>query len=374
MRLLFVSHSVPPAGASLSNIGGMQRVAADLYRALGEHPEVELDALLLRTSWRLTHVLTGPFLGRLLVEIPRTVRRYGIDVVLHSSMVTASAMIPVQGKLRAYGARTAAIVHGRDVTLPNPVYQRLVPRVFGAVDLVLPVSRATGEACLQRGLTPEKLRVIPNGIDMDRFEAPVDRATAREKFAAEGYGLPEDALLLCSVGRQVERKGFTWFIDQVLPGLPENVHYWLAGEGPEAERIREVISARGLARRVRLLGRVSEADLHRLYSAADLFAMPNIPVPGDMEGFGVVMLEAGLCGLPTVAANLEGVRDVITSGENGHLVESGNAAAFAEVIRTYHADRDLLRRDGLRARAYVESRFNWKHVANQYVQALRDPA
>lgn len=372
VRLLFVSHSVPPAGASLSNIGGMQRVAADLYQALGEHPDVELDSLLLQTSQRMTALLTGPFLGRLLWQIPRAVRQYGIDAVLHSSMVTASVSVALQRQLRALGVRSAAIVHGRDVTLPNPAYQQLVPRVFDALDLVLPVSRATGEACLQRGLRPDKLHVIPNGIDIHRFPTLIDRAAARRRFLEAGFQLPDDVLLVCSVGRQVERKGFAWFIDQVLPGLPENVHYWLAGEGPEADRIRTLIAERNLAHRVRLLGRVTEEELHTLYCGADLFVMPNIPVPGDMEGFGVVMLEAGLCGLPTIAADLEGVRDVITPGQNGHLVESGNAAAFVEVIGSYLIDRDLIHRDGQRARAHVTDHFGWKHVANQYVQALHD--
>jgi phosphatidylinositol alpha-1,6-mannosyltransferase len=285
-------------------------------------------------------------------------------------MVTASSAIPLQKKLHLAGARTAAIVHGRDVTLPNPLYQRLVPRVFDALDLVLPVSRATGEACLQRGLSPEKLHVVPNGIDVHRFNRQLDPLAARNQLAVSGLTVPEDALLLCSVGRQVERKGFAWFIDQVLPGLPETVHYWLAGEGPETDAIRAVIEARNLNRRVRLLGRVTEEHLHLLYSGSDLFVMPNIPVPGDMEGFGVVMLEAGLCGLPVVASNLEGIRDVVADGENGHLVESGRAEAFADVIQTYNRDRECLRQARERARAYVLEQFNWKHVADQYVQTL----
>src|SRR5690625_7613993 len=79
-----------------------------------------------------------------------------------------------------------------------------------------------------------------------------------------------------------------------------------------------------------MLGRLSEVDLSRLYRGADLFVMPNIPVEGDMEGFGVVMLEAGLSGLPVVASSLEGILDVVEEGNNGHLIESGNGWEAAE--------------------------------------------
>ncbi|HET6568404.1 MAG TPA: glycosyltransferase family 4 protein, partial [Rhodothermales bacterium] len=164
MRLLFVSHSIPTPGQPLENIGGMQRVAADLHDALQRHPDVSLDTVLLRTSWRWTHVLTGPFLAGLLWRIPALARRRKIDVVLYSSMVTAALSPLLARRLRELGVRTAAIAHGRDVTLPNPAYQKLLPRVFDALDLVLPVSRATGAACLERGLAAEKLHVVPNGI------------------------------------------------------------------------------------------------------------------------------------------------------------------------------------------------------------------
>src|SRR5690606_1075671 len=115
-----------------------------------------------------------------------------------------------------------------------------------------------------------------------------------------------DALLLCSVGRHQERKGFHWFVEEVVPRLGEGTVYLLGGEGPMTPRIRETVARLGLGDRVRVLGQVSEAMLLSLFRGSDLFVMPNIHVPGDLEGFGVVMLEAGICGLPIVAADLEG--------------------------------------------------------------------
>ncbi len=193
MRLLFVSHSLPPEGRPLANVGGMQRVALKLHETLEARADanaLDYDALLLRSTWRTVHLKTPLFLARAGWQIARAARQNAVDVVLFSSMVTASLAVPLQGLLRRHGVRTAAIVHGLDVTTPFPPYQWFVPKVFGALDAVLPVSRATRQACLDRGAAPTQLRVVPNGIDTDRFEAPADRATARRALAASVEASP----------------------------------------------------------------------------------------------------------------------------------------------------------------------------------------
>ncbi|MFQ5568202.1 MAG: glycosyltransferase family 4 protein [Rhodothermales bacterium] len=352
----------------------MQRVAVELYQALQRHTNVALDAIILRSSWRMHHVVGIPWLLRTCRQIQRKAERGEIDAVLFSSMVSGTLVVLLQRTLAPLGIPMAIIAHGRDVTQPGP-YQRLVRRMFAACDAVFPVSRATGAACLERGLPNDKLRVIPNGINPDRF-APLHSFEARRRVLLEtlgspDYRLPDDALLLCSVGRQVERKGFAWFIDNVMPLLPDDVHYWLAGNGPEAPAIADAIRRHGLEQRVRLLGRVSEENLAALYRGADLFLMPNIPVPGDIEGFGVVMLEAGLSGLPTIASRLEGIQDVITEGINGHLVESGNAWAFSEAIMTYYHHRAALEAASRQATRHTTQTFQWATVADQYAQAMR---
>lgn len=375
MRLLFVSHSFPPHGSTLEdNLGGMQRVATELFEALSENNQVDLSSCLLHSSWNMTHVNTPPFLLRAWHTIWQAVRRQEVDVILFSSMVTASLTVPLRKTLRTHGVKTAAIVHGQDVTTPFGPYQRFVPRVFGTLDAVMPVSLATGDQCLERGLPREKLFVVPNGIDLSRFSPLTDRKAMRSELLAAlddpENPLPDDALLLCSVGRQVKRKGFVWFTEHVMPKLPENVYYWLAGDGPEADKIRAAAQAQGVDQRLRLLGRISDADLERLYRGADLFMMPNIPVPGTMEGFGVVMLEAGICGLPSVAARIEGIKDVITEGVNGHFIESGDAEGFAERVCFYHANRSALAKASQRATEHVRTTFSWPAVAQQYLDTL----
>src|SRR5690606_20156931 len=221
MRVLFVSHTFPLEGEPLSNIGGMQRLSMEQERALAALPDVELTSLVLRSASRWTEVRTVPFLLGLLARIPRMVREQRIDLVLFSSMVTA-AVAPLLKRRLPPGVQLAATPVGRDVTLPNPLHQRLVPRIFRALDRVMPISRATADECLARGLAPEKLRIVPCGVDVERFPRVVDRGRARrrlvERLEGEGFRAPaEGALLLCSVGRHQERKGFQWFVEEVVP-------------------------------------------------------------------------------------------------------------------------------------------------------------
>jgi phosphatidylinositol alpha-1,6-mannosyltransferase len=374
LRLLFVCHTLPPADRPLANVGGMQRVAAELARALGLRPDVAVRTAALRCSYRWTWLRTPLFLARVGCLALLLARRGAIDAVLFSSVLCAALLRPLLGGLRRWGVPCVAVAHGLDVLFPLSVYQRLVRRALGGLDAISAVSRATGNACLERGLAPSRLRVMPNGVDASRFPSPVvlasTRAAARAARTPNGLA---DAFVLCSVGRHVRRKGFVWFVEEVMPLLPVSVHYWLAGEGPDTPAVARAAATHGLSARVRLLGRLPEPELVGLYCAADLFVMPNVPVAGTMEGFGVVLLEAGICGLPAVAARLEGIQDVIVDGRNGLLVTPGDAAAFAEAIGRCLREPDRLA--ALSARSVeAAQRLSWEVVAERYAEMLNSLA
>jgi phosphatidylinositol alpha-1,6-mannosyltransferase len=106
------------------------------------------------------------------------------------------------------------------------------------------------------------------------------------------------------------------------------------------------------------------------YAAADLFVMPNIPVHGDMEGFGIVLLEANARGLPAIGADLEGIRDVIQNGENGRKVPVVDTEAWIDGIDALLAEDAAPQRE--RARRFVHERFDWAHVADRYIQYLQE--
>jgi phosphatidyl-myo-inositol dimannoside synthase len=375
MRLLFVSHSFPPRDAPMSNVGGMQRVATELHRALGVRDDVAMRTVALRSSWKWVHVKAVPFLMSLALRLRLEADAHRADTILFTSMTTALPLLIAGPALKRKGIRLAAIVHGLDVTDPNPLYQKAVRRLCALLDVVMPVSRATGEELVSRGFPRDRVHVVPNAVELERFEGvAASRGAPAEVTIAGAPPLPEDAFLLVTVGRQVRRKGFVWFIENVMPKLPDRVVFWLAGDGPERRNIDTAIERAGLTQRVRCLGKISETELVELYRRGQLFIMPNVVVPGDMEGFGIVMLEAGACGLPTLAADLEGIRDVIDEGINGWLAPSADADAFAARIETLLGDANGLRQASARTAQYVTSTFRWDRTAERYLDALRNQA
>jgi len=372
MRLLFVSHSFPPADQPMSSIGGMQRVATELHAALQARDDVAVRTIALRSSWKWIELNSVPFLTSLVVRLGRETEAFQADTILFTGMMTALPLLVAGPGLKRKGIRLAAIAHGLDVTAPNPAYQAALRRLHDLIDVAMPVSRATGEELIARGWPRQKVKVVPNGIDLDRFKGiAAARPEVRGVQIAGAPPLPDDAFLLVTVGRQVRRKGFAWFIENVMPKLPEDVFFWLAGDGPERDNIAAAIRRNGLKRRVRCLGQISEADLTELYRRGQLFVMPNIVVPGDMEGFGIVLLEAGACGLPALAADLEGIRDVIREGVNGWFASAGDADAFSERIHALVNDRAELRAASQRSSDYVTNTFSWEKSAERYLELLR---
>ena len=354
MRLLFVSHSFPPDDAPLESIGGMQRVAVELAGELSKRNDLYYQQLILQSSWKWHHLQCAPWMAATAMRLYRIARKQSVDVVLFSSMVTGAISTLIRKKCTEANIKLAAIAHGRDVTLPG-VYQTLqVGRTLKALDCVLPVSTATGDECVKRGIPTSRVQVTPNGVAMSRYSF--------------GQGSQGDRLELLSVGRLVKRKGFAWFVDQVMPLLPSNVHYRIAGSGPESDAIQKAIKQQGLEGRVHLMGRCSDQTLARLYEESDLLIMPNVPVDGDMEGFGVVMLEAGASGTPVVAADIEGIRDVITDGANGKLVPSGDPERFKKAILNTPLSQSIR----TNVHAHTATQFSWPKIADLYVNHLKN--
>lgn len=375
MNVLYVSAGFPPKGRPLANIGGMQTVATELRDTLERQPGLTVTCLALRSSERWNRLRLAPFLVSLLVRIPQVVLARDIHVILFASLRVGWLAWLLKKHPALRQIPMISIAHGYDVLWQFQPYPRLLPRIFSALDLVLPISRATKAACLERGLNPKRAWPVRNGVEPQRFAATnalTDaRRLLRETWRTNGTDvLSDDAFVVCSVGRLVRRKGSLWFVENVMPRLPANVHYWIGGEGPMTSPIRDAIERSGLRARVRLLGKLSNDEIGILLRGADLFVMPNVPVRNDMEGFGIVMLEAGVCGLPVVAARLEGIIDVVHENQNGTLVSSGNAEQWVRAIERFYANRDLLARLSMRTASFTRDGFAWEVVVHDYLGAL----
>ena len=355
----------------------MQRVGIDLLNALQRRGDIQVESLILRAAGLGMVAKAVPFYSYALMKIWRLCQDGQVDAVLFSGMPSAWMAVFIKPAL-ARPVPMATICHGHDVIMDVAPYQWLVRNMFKTLDAVFPVSQATGDAVLQRGLDPSRLHVINNGIDITRYGEAPDPGSRRAILAATfpllAAELPANALLLCTTGRQIRRKGHEWFVDKVMPRLPPHIHFWLAGDGPEGSAIDDAIQRHKLETRVRRLGLLSEDKIAGLYRGGDLFIMPNIAVKGDIEGFGVVLLEAGLNGMPAVAVRLEGIADAVTDGRNGVLVQSGNPDSFINAIKELDEDRERLTRLGLSAADFTRERFSWDGIAGRYVAVLEELA
>ena len=138
--------------------------------------------------------------------------------------------------------------------------------------------------------------------------------------------------MLLSVGRLVERKGFSWFIQEVMPRLTPEFLYVIIGDGPERKRIQQILETTEQVHRVLLLGQITDEERNLSYQASDIFIMPNIRIEGDVEGFGIVILEAGSAGLPVIASDIQGISDAVIHGATGCLVAEKDVDGFVRAI------------------------------------------
>lgn len=355
LSILFISRKHPPS------IGGMQRLSHQLITHM--RARVEVYAI----TWGGSQIVLPLFL---IIALLR-----GLFLARHVQAIHAGdpLVMPVAWLLaRLYHLPIVVTVHGLDITFNFPGYQRIIPSLLRRCDRIICISAATYADAVARGLAPERCRIIYPGIEVQQSE--LSREAAREHLeAALGKSLTGHQLWL-TVGRLVPRKGVAWFIQHVLPGLSEagSFVYLVSGDGPEMPRLRTLVAELGLEGRVFLLGRVSDADLTRLYAGADAFIMPNIPQPYDREGFGMVAIEAAAHHLPVIGARLQGIQDAVIEGESGYLLPSEDVAAWSDFLQRCMSQPELLEALRPRARAAVIERFSWDKMSESYEAVFRE--
>jgi glycosyltransferase involved in cell wall biosynthesis len=193
---------------------------------------------------------------------------------------------------------------------------------------VISVSEELRQFAISLGVSPDKTKTIPNGIDPDVF-GPRNRQDSRLK-----YCIPNDSKAIVCVGELVERKGHHLVVHSLKRVLEQGIHaeVWIAGsvgrDGPGYEHVIRALAAKlGLADRVHLLGFVPRAELPTLLSAADVFCLPS-----SLEGWPNVVHEASACGTPVVATEVGGVPDMLPSEKYGFVVPVGNQDALDSAL------------------------------------------
>ena len=354
--ILFITRKYPPS------VGGMEKLSYEMTQAVGRIVPTRVIAWRgPRWGWPL--FAAWAFFAGLWACLTLPVR------FIHVSDPVIAPLGLVLARLT--GRRWGLNVHGLDILYSNPLYQATVIPCIRCADAVIAISCAAREACLFKGIAPDRCSVIPVGLNIPPEEADPLHASGRLR-TARGFETAHHSVLL-TVGRLIPRKGVDWFVREVVPALAKarpDVLYLIAGEGPARPDIRQSIRHSRLQDRVALLSRVSDQTLLDLYATTTLFVMPNVPVQGDLEGFGVVAIEAASRGIPVLASRLEGIQDAIVDGENGILLPPGDASAWVAAICGLLSDEEARMRLGARAREFTQAHYNWEQFARDYVRAF----
>ena len=259
-----------------------------------------------------------------------------------------------------------AIGHGSEFGNPESLEGNITRFAFNQADMTIFVSRFTRGVARQAGITPRAEAVINNGADGRLFK-PGD-ADARERIAAQFGFSPADPLLL-TVGNLTRRKGQ----EVVIAALPEvrehfpEVRYLMAGLPTEKERLRQLAIELGVTENVYFLGNVDHASLLELYQACDLFLMTSQRLEdGDVEGFGISVIEAALCGKPAVVSGDSGLAEAVEEGVTGICVPEKDARATAEAIVRLIGEPQLLTLMGKQALERARQHFTWESVGKTY--------
>jgi phosphatidyl-myo-inositol dimannoside synthase len=235
---------------------------------------------------------------------------------------------------------------------------------------VLPCSRFTAELVKKAGGDPARIEIVHPACDVNRFR-PV--APSRE-LRAELLGCAERTPVIVSVGRLVERKG----CDMTIRALPKviatfpNAVYLIVGDGPYRQELEALSVAVGVRDYVRFAGNQDE-KLPDIYALSDVFAMPSRArlESCDVEGFGLVYLEANACGKPVIAGRSGGVPDAVTDGVTGLLVDPISPEEIARAISRILSSPDLAARLGDQGRERVLREFTWPIFA-QHIRRICD--
>ena len=362
-RHLLVTNDFPP------KVGGIQTYLWELWRRL---PAGDVTVLTTAHEHAAVFDAAQPFrivrtAHKVLLPTPQLVRQIeALADEVDATFVVLDPALPVGlvglRLLRPY----VVVVHGSELIgrLPGAGSMLMGRVVAGAAHVVAAGNYPASEARRVAGDRTPPITVIPPGVDGERFRplSGPERVEARRKLA----GVEGDGPLIVALSRLVPRKGFDVLIDAVadLRATHPDVELVVGGTGRDHDRLQKRIDSRRAP--ARLLGRVHDDDLPRLYGAADVFAMccRTRWLGLEPEGFGIVFLEAAACGVPQLAGDSGGAADAVVDGVTGLVVRHPrDATEVAGALATLLGDAEGRKAMGAASRRRATEDFTYDGLA-----------
>lgn len=375
-EVLFITHKYPPM------IGGMEKQSFHLIKGMSRHYKTHVIAYQNNGNKLLWFICLKSKIKATLKE------NQGIKLIHLNDGLMGVACLWLQ---RYTSIPIVVTYHGLDITFPHSFFQnKLIPKLTNYSGAIC-VSESTRNLCIKRGFNEKLTFTVRNGID-NQLATIQPNENIKERLQ-NLFGIDiSNKRIIVSTGRLVKRKGFSWFLKNVMPCLDKDIIFLMMGplnnkpsffekivqSLPDktsghlqlmlghATDTKDIIKLVAMQESVYHLGKVSDDDLFQILLLADLFVMPNIAVEGDTEGFGLVALEAGIKGTYVVASGIEGITDAVINGENGCLLPSENAQAWTNKIHELLSDRHKLKMLSQQGKEYTLKHYSWDIMSNGY--------
>lgn len=308
--------------------------------------------------------------------LPITLRKYPLArlqlpffMARHAQVVTQKArscdLVHAHWTLSGAAALAGRPIHGKPVLVTvqgSDIFQVaksgagawFTRSVLNSSDKVTALSHALKDAAIAAGAKPEKIEIVPNGVDITRFTLPT----------VEMRGRSDELPVILFTGFLIKRKGVRYLLEALalLPPTTPPFRAVIVGEGPEEEALRAQVTALGLADRVEFVGFQPQEVVSEWMRRATLFVLPSLE-----EGQGVVLLEALASGTPVVASDVDGIRDVIVP-EVGQRVPAADPAALASALeQMLRMESASWQRMSQAARARAVDLYDWDKIAVRFV-------
>jgi len=310
----------------------------------------------------------------ILLPTPRVIKN--LRNILRARSITkvwfgAAAPLGLSARwLRKAGAtHIVALTHGHEVWWSKVwPFSWAMSEIARSIDVATYLGEFTKEAIAPRFNDRNKLRKIAPGIDTEHFK-PSDPSKLRREF---GF---DDRPTIISVGRLVHRKGQDRLVEamsRIVKELP-NALLVFVGEGPHRKVLDRLVKKYELQEHVQFIGRIHYADLPRYIALGDVFAMPSRSrlLGLEVEGLGIVYLEASACGLPVVGGSSGGAPDAVKDGITGFVVDGNNIDEIAERTTELLRDHELRKAMGQAGREWAVAEWRWQRWSSEFNETLK---
>jgi phosphatidylinositol alpha-1,6-mannosyltransferase len=303
-------------------------------------------------------------------NLKRVIKQEGIRVAAFGA---AAPLGLLSAPMKSAGVRkTVALTHGHEVWWAKIFpFTFAIRRIGATVDSLTYLGEFTQKAIsrsLSKQAVKQMVKIAP-GIDVEHF-SPQDSSELRREL-----GLDEKKVIV-SVGRLVHRKGQDHLIEsmpEILAKVP-NAHLLIVGRGPYLEHLAKLVAVNKVENHVSFIGRVQYAELPRFICAGDVFAMPSRSrfAGLEVEGLGIVYLEASACGLPVVAGNSGGAPDAVVEGITGLVVDGTNNTQIADAVITLLTNPQKCKEMGDAGQAWIKENWRWEIWSKRFNELLEE--